>query len=206
MQKAVIFDWSGTLSDNFHLFSKVVSLMFEEIGHPQISDDEIRKNFTIPYMKFWNKFLPTLSKEKQEILYEKFIHQVGDPNIFPGIKEIVLSLHSGGYKLFVVSSDPKSKLLAETKNSGFCECLTEVCAGVHDKHLAIIYLIKKYSLDVANTFYVGDASGDVEEGKLAKVKTIGVSWGFQHKAVLKKSNPNYLADFPSELLSYLLKN
>lgn len=203
MDKAVIFDWSGTLSDNFHLFSKVVSLMFKELGHAPISDDDIKKSFAIPYMKFWNKFLPNLSKEMQNELYEKYIHQVGDPHLFPGIKEAVLSLHSLGYKLFVVSSDPKSKLSAETKNSGLLNVFLEVCAGAHDKHEAILFLVQKYSLDKENTYYVGDSSGDIDEGKLANVKTIGVSWGFQHKSIIENSNPDFLLDSPSDLIKTL---
>ena len=63
MKKTIIFDWSGTLSDNFSSFCQVCDLMFLEFGKPSISQEEIRLNFTLPYMK--------LSKNYQCVIYEK---------------------------------------------------------------------------------------------------------------------------------------
>ena len=64
MTKAIIFDWAGTLNDSFSNFCKVTELMFNELGGEPILADEIRLNFTVQYMKFWNRYFPDLSKEK----------------------------------------------------------------------------------------------------------------------------------------------
>ncbi|MFH0922830.1 MAG: HAD hydrolase-like protein, partial [Candidatus Micrarchaeota archaeon] len=111
MNKAIIFDWSGTLSDNFHCFCKVCGRMFKELGRPPISEEEIRLNFTIPYMKFWNKYFPDLAKEKQDDLYQKCMHEAGEPKTYPGAEETVKHLHDEEFKIFVVSSDWNSILL-----------------------------------------------------------------------------------------------
>ena len=55
MNKAFIFDWSGTLNDNFHCFYQVCNLIFKELNKEPISEKEIKLNHTLPYMKFWNK-------------------------------------------------------------------------------------------------------------------------------------------------------
>ena len=190
--KAFIFDWSGTLSDNFHLFCNVCDKIFIDLGHHTISQDEIRQNFTLPYMKFWNKYLPNLSRKEQCVLYEKYIHQVGEPKLYKKVEEIILFLKKQGYKLFILSSDPISKLLPEVKKSSFFDLITEIIGDVYAKGDEIVTLIKKFNLDKKWTFYIGDTSGDIEAGQIAGVKTIGISWGFQHQDILKNAQPDFL--------------
>ncbi len=57
---------------------------------------------------------------------------------------------------------------------------------VHEKGEVIKSLVDDFNLDKDSTFYVGDTSGDVEAGKYSNVKTIGISWGFQHKDILSQ--------------------
>jgi phosphoglycolate phosphatase len=194
MNKAFIFDWSGTLSDNFHCFCKVCDLIFLELGKQPISEEEIRLNFTLPYMKFWNKYFPGLSKENQFVLYEKYIHQVDEPQLYPKIEEVMELLSASGWKIFILSSDPISKLIPETEKSGLSPFFSKVVGNIHEKDAMILSLIEEYDLDKNLTYYVGDTSGDVEAGKSSNVKTIGISWGFQDKSVLSKSNPDFLID------------
>jgi len=192
--KAFIFDWSGTLSDSFHLLCKVCDLMLAEFGVKPISPAEIKSSFDNPYMKFWNKHLPELTKEKQDILYKKYIHQVGEADVYKNSKEVINYLHDHGYKIFVVSSDWPSKLLPEIEKSGFAELITKVVGETHEKKYAIVSLINDFSLDKEQTFYVGDTSGDVEAGKFAGVKTIGAAWGFQDRDKLAQAKPDFLMD------------
>jgi len=192
--KAFIFDWSGTLSDNFHLFCKVCDLMFVELGKIPISAEEVKQNFTLPYMKFWNKYFPDLSKEVQCVLYEKFIHQVGEPELYKNVEEIIDFLHKNNYKIFILSSDPISKLLPEIQKTNFIKSITKIVGNIHDKKDLIVSFVEDFDLDKTSTFYVGDTSGDVEAGRFAGVKTVGISWGFQNKNILAAAKPNFLID------------
>lgn len=194
MNKAFIFDWSGTLSDNFHCFCQVCNLMFQDLGKNPILKKEIKLNFTLPYMKFWNRYFPDLSKERQCILYEKYIHKVDKPELYPKVEEVIRFLNNSDWKMFILSSDPISKLILETKKSALSQFFKKVVGDIHEKSEIIVSLIDEFDLDNNSTYYVGDTSGDVEAGKTAKVKTIGISWGFQHKSVLSKSNPDFLID------------
>ncbi len=192
--KAFIFDWSGTLNNNFHLFCKVCDLIFVELGRKPISLDEIKLNVTSPYMKFWNKYFPDLTMEEQCDLYEKYIHQAGESELYQKVDEIITYLNEKGYKIFILSSDPTSKLLPEIKKSGFAKLITKTVGDIHDKKDAIITFVNDFALNKNFTFCVGDTSGDIEVGKFAEVNTIGISWGFQHKNVLSGSKPYFLID------------
>src|SRR3989344_8306101 len=118
MNKGFLFDWSGTLSNNFHSFYEVCILIFRELGQEAPTVEQVRWQMTAPYMKFWNKYFPDLPKARQDELYEKYIHQIADPDLFDGAKETVEFLHGLGYQLFVVSSDPILKLNQEVQRSG----------------------------------------------------------------------------------------
>jgi phosphoglycolate phosphatase-like HAD superfamily hydrolase len=93
MNKAFVFDWSGTLNDNFHNFCQVCDLIFKDFGKESISQEEIRMTFTLPYMKFWNTHLPHLSKEKQDELYKKYIHQVSESQTYEGVVKTIKFLY-----------------------------------------------------------------------------------------------------------------
>lgn len=53
---------------------------------------------------------------------------------------------------------------------------TKVIGEIHEKGNVLVSLIQEFDLDKKMTFYVGDTSGDIEAGKIAGVKTIGISW------------------------------
>ena len=206
MHKAIICDWSGTLSNNFQCFSKVCTIMFNELGREPITDDEIRLHFTLPYMTFWNKYFPKLTKEKQCTMYEKLIHQAGEPKLYKQVNKTLQRLHSKGYKIFIVSSDPLSKLIPEVEKSGLMPFIEKVIGNIHEKGKVIAAIVKEYNLDTTATFYVGDTSGDIEAGKKACVKTVGISWGYQHKKILSKSKPDYLIDSIDEIKEIIENN
>ncbi len=206
MKKAFIFDWSGTLSDDFHGFCQLCDLMFRKLGKQPISEKEIRLNFTLPYMKFWNKYFPDLSKEKQCILYEKYIHQVDEPELYPKVDEVIELLNRSGWEIFVLSSNPISTLIPETKKSGLSHFFRKIAGNAYEKKETILSLIDEFDLDRDSVYYVGDTSGDVEAGKSANVKTIGISWGFQDKRILSKSNPDFLIDDITEIKEIIDKN
>ena len=123
-------------------------------------------------MKFWNKFLPDLSKEKEDELYEKYIHEVGEPKIFPNVDSAINFLYKNNYKIFILSSDPISKLLPEIEKSGFAKLITKTVGFVHYKDEVIKKFVEDFDLDKTKTFYVGYTICDIEPVKSDQVKTI----------------------------------
>jgi phosphoglycolate phosphatase len=194
ISKAFIFDWSGVLNDNFHCFVQVCTLMFQKYNLEPISSAETQLNFDTPYMKFWNKYIPQQTQEEHHKLYGEFMSQIAAPELYHGVDMIIRYLHAQNYKIIILSSDNVSQLMMEVEKSNLVNLFTKVIGGVHDKKETLISLIQEFELDKEKTFYVGDTAGDVEAGKYAGLKTIGISWGFQHKNVLVQSNPDFLID------------
>ena len=199
----MIFDWSGTLSNSVESFRQVCDLMFVALGRAPISLDEIRQEFTIPYMVFWNKYFPDLTKEAQDKLFRKCIAEVDSPKIYDGVKETLSHLDDLHIRMGVLSSDLYSTLLPEITKSDLHNFFMEIKAEVHEKGPALVNILKKHNFDPVRTMYVGDTSGDIDAGKFAGVVAVGVSWGYQCEDKLNKSNPDYLIKNISELCSLI---
>ena len=194
---ALIFDWSGTLSDNFHCFCYACDRMFAHFGRKPIAAEEIRANSVVPYMRFWNKYFPELSQEEEEALYARFIGEAGDAQLYPGVIEALSCCAEAGVDLFIVSSDPAGKLREET--AGVKGWFRAICGGVHEKEQAITSLLQEFRLAPQTTYYVGDTTGDIAAGKLAGVKTVAIGWGFQSEAILRGAVPDFFVSGIAEI-------
>ena len=192
--KAIIFDWSGTLVNNVPQFYSVVKKIFETYKREIISLEEVRENFTLPYMKFYEKYIPEMSQETQNVIFKKEIQKQPLPKLYPGVLEILKEIKNKQYTIFVVSSNHKETILNEVKQLGAEEFIEKIFPDVYTKSPTLKMIISKYNLNMDQSFYVGDTSGDVEAGKESNLPTIGISWGYQSKNKLKLSNPDYLID------------
>ena len=59
----VVFDWSGTLSNDAQVLYEAVMRIFDRLEHPHISFREFKRELVIPYMEFYHKYLPGLKKK-----------------------------------------------------------------------------------------------------------------------------------------------
>ncbi len=194
MNKGFIFDWSGTLADNFSGFHQVCERMFKDLGGKPLTPEELRLNYVTPYMKFWNKYFPDLTKEKQDQMFANYFCQLKDPDLFPGVAESIKRLYDAGHKIFVISSDPLEKLLPGVGKSGLAAYFDQVIGEDEDKRESAKYIVERFGLDSTCSYFVGDCRGDIEAGKDANLKTIGLAWGFEPRQRLAEANPDYIFD------------
>jgi len=199
MIKNIIFDWSGVLSNDLIPVYRASMLVFKKLGKEPISLEEYKREFTLPYMVFWNKYFPELTKEEEDKLFLKEINLVDEPKSFPNVKKILKFLKQKNIKLAILSSHPQEKLEKEIKDYKFQKFFLEINGSVHDKIETIIKIMKRNNFNPNETAYVGDMTHDIKAGKKAKVITIAVSWGYQPKEKLLKENPKFLINDLKEL-------
>ncbi len=191
MIKNFIFDWSGTLHDNFHCFCEAVDMMFDKLGGERISTDE-KRNIDTMYMDFWNRHFPSLTKEEQDKLFKEAIHKTSKSKLYDGVKETLEKLANHKINLFVLSSDIHSRLLPEANVGGINNLFIDIVTNVYHKDEALKALVNKHKLNPEETAYVADVAGDIHAGKKAGVKTIAITWGFHTEENLKTANPDHI--------------
>jgi len=199
MIKNIIFDWSGTLSDDFVPVYTASMNVFKKLGLKTLSLEEFREEFTIPYMLFYRKFKKDADKEEMDRLFLLEINSVDEPKPFSDVKAILEFLKEKNIRLVVLSSHPQEKLKKEIRDYGFQKFFIEINGGVHNKVETITGIMERNGFEANETAYVGDMTHDIEAGKKAKVMTIAVSWGYQSREKLSGKKPDFLIEDLREL-------
>lgn len=122
-------------------------------------------------------------------------------SLFPCVAQVLSEL-SAQHILAVITSSQTEAVTTTLRAAGLGKAISAVLGGECGKRKAerISMLRGRYAASSADTFMIGDAISDIREGKLAGVRTIAVSWGFQERELLSKEHPDFLVDAPQELL------
>ncbi len=122
-------------------------------------------------------------------------------DVFPDIVPTLLQLASS-HVLVIITSSQSAAVATTLEEFGLGSSISAILGGElgTTKAERIIQSRKKYSFEERDTFMVGDAISDIRQGKLAGVKTIAVSWGFQDRELLENESPDSIIDFPGDLL------
>jgi len=204
--KNIIFDWTGVIKDSVDDFLVVANKMFAEFGAREIVLDELKDTWEQPYMKFWNRYVPDLTIEDQNVAYKKAMAEAPKGKSFPGMADLVLHCHQSGIKMMVLSSDHRETLLPEIESFGLEGCFIEVITDVHSKKEGINELIAKYELNKGETLFIGDSNHEIEEGNAVGVKTAAATWGFSTRERLEALHPDFVVNTIDELRDVIFAN
>jgi phosphoglycolate phosphatase len=199
MIENIIFDWSGTLVNNLESVYEATMMVFKKLGGKRISLDEYKKENVSPYMNFWNKYFPDLTKEQQDVLFKEAIKNAPQAKLYDGVPETLKRLHSKGIKLIVMSSQHQEQLEIEAERYGIKRYIQTFISGVHDKKGVILGVVSQYGLNPVTTLCIGDTVAEVETGKMAKLTTVALTWGFDSRDKLSQAKPDYIFDNLSQL-------
>ncbi len=205
-KKTLVFDFDGTIADSFINFLEIVQSLITKYNLNPISNEELSKlrdleaNVLINKLKIPFYKLPFLARDMKKLQQS----QIKTLKVFKGLPDVLTKLKTLGYSLNILTSNSKQNVKLFIKQNDlliFDQIYGDVSLFGKDK--AILKFIKQNSLSQETVIYVGDEIRDIAACKKAGTQIIAVSWGFNSKAGLIKSDPDYLIDKPSELLNIL---
>lgn len=205
MFKNIIFDWTGTVSDNLEAAYCAAMGVFIKYGAKKISLKEYRREWEQPYMIFFNKYLPKLTIKQQNDSFSEAIKFCPMPKPAPGIKVLLKQLKEKKVNLVVISGDSQQYVLAEIKRYGMDGLFKEVNVGIHDKRLVIKAILERNKFKPSETLIVGDTTHEIETGKNVGLKTAGVTWGIHLEERLRKAKPDFIIKNIDEFREVLIK-
>ncbi|MAG22112.1 MAG: hypothetical protein CL943_02295 [Candidatus Diapherotrites archaeon] len=200
MIKAVIFDWSGVLSDDWEATVQTSNDVLEAHGHPRLDRETFRELYELPWMNFYKKLDVKIDMEEEYRLWEKFFpkyYNLLKP--FEQAKTVLEQLKEKNVKTMIFSAHNEQLLLEEIENYGFSGLIGSVKASIPDKRDEIEALVSKHEIDRDSTIYVGDMCHDVETARLAGIKSVAVLSGYDSREKLEKENPDYIIEHVGEL-------
>ena len=127
-----------------------------------------------------------------------------EPNrfLFP-----VLETLQRDHFLFIISSNTSGvirKALEKYDIDGyFQEILGSDTAYSKEEKIHLAMYLSGIAQD--QIYYIGDTAGDIREARNAGVHPIAVTWGWHPRERILAAHPDFIADSPEDLLSFLEK-
>jgi phosphoglycolate phosphatase len=200
--KLFLFDFDGVLMESLDVYEKIVSLSLEKIGKPLTRG---REEFL---ELFEGNFYESLVKRGVDL--KEFMEASGNllsrlnyDEIKPVLAMIpVLKEMQKKNILLLISSNDSGTIKGVLKRFHFGDYFQEILGSdfMFSKRDKMLYAKNKFGIAPEDIYYIGDTTGDIMEGKLAGVKTVGVTWGWHSKEKIALAKPDYLFDNPIDLL------
>lgn len=209
-KEVILFDFDGTIANTLDIVSEIYNKLAPSYGFKVIDKKEmihIRNLSPLQVLKdlreSWLSFikLPFFIRKIESELKK----QMESVKFYPGIVELLNKLKNENYKLGIISSDTKKNIgkFLQLNNLDFFDFI--YTGTFWGKANLINKFLKDFDFKPIEVIYIGDEVRDIQAAKNSGIDIISVSWGFSSRKALIEHKPNFIANKPNEILSYLNK-
>ena len=210
MNKAILFDLDGTLTDSGEGILNCATVALEHFGLP-VPDRETMRVFVGPPLRdTFRKFgVPEDRLDEAVAVYRGRYIPIGkfENSPYPGIREFLGKLKAQGHRLFVATSKPESMsvdILEKFCLAPYFEIIAgSTMDGVRDAKADVIAYLLEQIGNVADAVMVGDTVFDVVGASAHGIPTVGVSWGYGNADDMLSAGAAAIAHSMDELYSLL---
>lgn len=193
MIRNVILDWSGTLADDLSAVLVATNAIFREFGRNDLSLDEFRRHFRLPFSGFYAELLPEASAESLEALYERFFAGLQDDiPLLPGARNFLEYCQQTGRRTFLLSTIKATHFDKQADRLGVKGYFEHCYVEIMDKREKIREILATHDLDPRETMFVGDMVHDIETARHGGVLDVAVLTGFDPADKLLSVHPTVL--------------
>ena len=185
MQKTILFDLDGTLTDSGEGIINCVSLTLTHYGIPLPPRDNLRVFVGPPLHKTFSDFgIPKDLLDEAVIYYRKFYNIDGkfQNYPYPGMIDLLTKLKQEGHRLCVATSKPEHtsrEILDKFNMTQYFDVIVgSIADGDHDSKADVIRRVLEQIADPGEIVMVGDTVFDVLGAKEHNIPTVAVGWGF----------------------------
>lgn len=214
MYKVCIFDLDGTLTDTVESLTYSVNATLSELGLSQITEEQCKAFVGSGARKLIERSLNAagdpelLHVEKAMEVYGRVFKENCTYHVAPyeGIVEMLDTLKALGVHLAVLSNKPHLQtkdVVATFFGTKTFTCVQGQQEGIPRKPdpAAVFMIAKELNVATEECLYIGDSDVDMQTGNAAGVTTIGVTWGFRSREILKENGAVYIVDKAEEIIS-----
>ena len=210
MEKAILFDLDGTLTDSGEGIINCAILALEHFGLPIPSREEMRVFVGPPLHETFLKHGVPADKVQEAIdVYRSRYIPVGayENTPYSGIRELLQQLKAAGHKLYVATSKPEATSIKILEHFDLAKYFDMICGATMDisrssKEAVIGYLLEQNGR-ADNMVMVGDTKFDILGAREHGIPAIGVSWGYGKVEDMVSAGAAGIAYSMEELLGLL---
>jgi phosphoglycolate phosphatase-like HAD superfamily hydrolase len=193
MIRNLLLDWSGTLADDLGPVLTATNAIFRDFGRRELTLEEFRQHFRLPFTEFYAEFLPEATLEGLEALYMRFFAGLNDEvELLPGAREFLDFCRRSGRRLFLLSTIKATHFDAQAGRLGVRDAFDHPYVEIMDKRGKIREILVAHDLDPAETAFVGDMVHDIETARHGGVTSVAVLTGFDPLEKLASAKPDVI--------------
>jgi phosphoglycolate phosphatase len=203
----IIFDWSGTLVDDLPAVLKASNFVLTQAGKTEMSLEQFRAEFSLPFTKFYDRHTPDVPMEKlEDWFHAEFKQAQTSVTELPHARKFLEFCRSKKIRAFLLSTVHADHFQAQCRVIGFDVFLEKFYTDVWDKRKKIHDILAKNNLKPDETLFVGDMEHDIETAKHGGVHSCAVLTGYNTLAQLRNAKPDLIVEHLSELRAVLEQN
>ena len=227
MDRLYIFDFDGTLSytgDDIALSVQIIQkkygapvtdvksiLAFVGYGAKYLIENTVTAGLAQKAAAEWTAngaaadgpSFETIYRDYMDVYYE---HAADTSRLYPGVRETLVKLAGRGDRIALFTNKPK-RVTARTLDflgiKDFFEvilCPEDLTRRKPDPE-GIFKCVEMTGSDLSRTLMVGDSRADIDAGKAAGVKTLGLLNGMGDREKLLAAGPDFTAEHFGDVLS-----
>ncbi|MCR5131269.1 MAG: HAD-IA family hydrolase [Prevotella sp.] len=204
MKKILILDFDGTLADTRGLIVKTMQQTIAEMQLPERTDEECAAMIGLPLSKTFTTLLPIDAETGARCAetYRRVFDENNQPGVvplFPNVAETLKELHQQGVTITIASSRSRASLMGFVEEFGFVD-LVSLVLGADDVKEAkphpepVLQTLRQMGFEPEEAIVVGDTWYDIEMGRRAGAKTVGVTFGNGTREQMLEHGADYIVD------------
>jgi phosphoglycolate phosphatase len=182
---SVIWDWNGTLLDDFALALGIVNEVLQEYGVDSLSPQRYRQIFDFPVRHYYERAGLDLSRHDFREISEKFCSRFESrlhlARLFPAAPSLLGEIRKTGVRQFLLSSTEQSALSRMTRRYGISD-LFESAQGLENNYAegksgAGRALLERCEIRPERAVIIGDTVHDAEVARQLDMECIVLTSG-----------------------------
>ncbi len=213
--ETVLFDLDGTLTDPGEGIANSVAYALNKYGIEVEDKKELYKFIGPPlYVSFSTFYGFSEEKAREAITFYREYYKdkgINECKLYNGIKELLITLKSAGYKLALATSKPEIFAHRVLENYDIHKYFDFIGAATTDektrstKEQVIKYVLSSLNVtDTSKIIMIGDRYFDINGAKAFNLDSVGVTFGYGSYEELKEAGATYIVNTPKEIESILL--
>ena len=207
MIRNIIFDWSGTLVDDLPAVLKASNFVLTQAGRPEMSLDEFRAEFSLPFTSFYDRHTPHVPMAQLEDWFHTSFKQAQDSVCeLPYARDFLEFCRAQKLRTFLLSTVHHDHFAAQCRVTGFDAYLDKPYTDVWDKREKIHDILAENHLDADETLFIGDMQHDIETAHHGGIHSCAVLTGYNTLEQLRAAQPDLIVEHLGELRRVLEQN
>ena len=206
MIRNIIFDWSGTLVDDLSAVWRATNDVFKQAGVAELTLDQFRDEFRLPFKGFYNRYVPHVSLPQLEQWFHSSFRDVQHlARELPHARDMLQFCRDHGLRTFLLSTIHRDYFASQSAATGLNRFLDHPYVEVWDKRTKILEILQTHGLTTDETLFVGDMQHDIETARFGGIFSCAVLTGYNRLDQLRAAEPDLIVEHLGELREMLAR-